>query len=134
MQPVADESLRRLIIATYQETVHHAAIPEDLRTALNTNERVPAFLYNLECELARLPRKQQTIDNVTFSTRELTLFFIKNVKLKADQMMMSDAEKSALHTKHTNARVLNNAADVLNKTGSFDAALTEEVISVLNEK
>jgi hypothetical protein len=121
-----DESLRKLIISTYQQTVKHAEIPNDLRDSLMVNERVPAFLRNLELELAALPKKYQTTEHVTYTTRELTLFFLNNVRIKAEQMMLSDAEKNRLETNHNKAQVLDRAAT----TGIID----EEVMSVLEEE
>lgn len=119
-------SLRDLINTTYQETVEQAQIPSDLKTALKANERVPLFLRNLERELAVVPAKFQTREQAVFATRELTLFFLKNVEKRANEMMLSDAERLRIHTEHHKAQILDSAAT----TGIID----EEVMSVLNEE
>lgn len=119
-------SLRQIIEETYKQTVQQAEIPSDLRDALKANERVPQFLRNLERELAVMPSKLQTREQAVFATRELTLFFIRNVQRRANEMMLSDAEKMRIKTEHHNAQVLDRAAT----TGIID----EEVISVLNEE
>lgn len=119
-------SLRQVIEETYRQTVEQADVPTDLKHALKTNERVPLFLRNLERELATVPAKFQTREQAVFSTRELTLFFLKNVQQRANEMMLSDAEKMRIIDNQHKSNVLDRAAT----TGIID----EEVLSVLNEE
>lgn len=104
----------------------NADVPLELKQSLRVSERMPAFLSKLEREMAIMPRKFQTREQVVFCVRELTLFFLNNVKTKADQMMMSDAAKMAIVDKQEKANVLDKAAT----TGIID----EEVMSVLEEE
>jgi hypothetical protein len=122
-----DESIKKLLIATYQQTVKSVEVSPELKTMLKAHERVPGFIANLEREIALMqksikPTKQELID----MCRDLTVMFCKNIELKANQMMMSDAEKSRLKTEAEAADIIRKAAD----TG----VLTEETIDVLKQE
>ena len=119
-----DESLRTLIIETYQATVRTALVPQELKESLKTYERVPAFLSNLHKELVRTPTA--TKDDVIGITESMTLTFLNLVDQKAKEAMMSDAEKNRILTDAQDAATIRNAAE----TGN----ITEEVIDVLNKE
>jgi hypothetical protein len=121
-----DESLRKLIIETYQATVDKTECDEELKSSLRTNERVPQFITNLERQFLMVPVKYQTKDHVHFTVTELTRVFIKTVQEKARQQMMSDAERSRIRHKADNAAILEKATN----TGIID----DEVMNVLNEE
>jgi hypothetical protein len=119
-----DESLRTLIIETYQATVRTALVPQELKDSLKTYERVPAFLSNLYNELARTPTAMK--DDVIGITESMTLTFLNLVDQKAKEAMMSDAEKNRILTEQQDAETIRNAAESGN--------ITEEVIHVLNKE
>lgn len=80
--------IERLIIADYQERVALSPdIPADLRRALRTHERVPAFMSRLlaqikQCEKKGLHLSRELIKQMTY---DFTDMFIKAVKTKAEQ-------------------------------------------------
>jgi len=121
-----DDSLRKFIIAMYQQAVNDSEAPVELKLSLRASERVPKFLMNLEKECALLPNKHQTKEKIGYLISQMTKVFLKNIQAQADQMMLSDAEKSRIRTEHDNAQILDKAAT----TGVID----EEVIHVLNEQ
>ena len=125
-RPVNDESLTKLIRETYKVSVRRANIPQELKEALRTNERVPLFLRNIQNEVKRLPNKYQTADTVTNLVKELTSLFLNGIVKKVNEQMLSDAEKTRMITADNKSKILDRAAT----TGIID----EEVLSVLEEK
>jgi hypothetical protein len=123
-----DESLRTLIIETYQATVRTALVPQELKESLKTYERVPAFLSNLHKELVRTPTA--TKDDVIGITESMTLTFLNLVDQKAKEAMMSDAEKNRILSDAQDAAQFSKGADELIETET----ISEETIDVLNKE
>ena len=92
--------LHRLVRECYRKTVASAPVPDELKRALRTSERVPKFIDNMAGEIHRLPKqykKQIIIDTV----RDFTLSFLATFQLQAEQAMMSDLAKAQVISEAT---------------------------------
>ncbi len=70
-------------------------IPADLKRALKTHERVPAFIDNLSKALYKVPKDIKT-ETIIMAVHSLTDLFISNVMRKSDESRMSAMEKHRL--------------------------------------
>lgn len=89
-------SFKKFIHEDYKEAIALAKdIPEELRRALKTNERVPIFFDNLEAQLRIAEARGIKLDRpmIKMMVYSLTEFFIKTVKAKADLDSKSDLQK-----------------------------------------
>ena len=104
--------LRDLCVQYYRETVARAEIPNELKRALKSHERVPRFIDNLVRELkgVSFPLSPQTIK---MTVRDLTHMFIAAVKVTSEQRLMSDMEKLVLKKRDDEKREFEAAADAL---------------------
>ena len=125
-RPVNDESLKRLIIATYQESINALECDQGLKEALKSHERIPLFLLNLQKQFTAIPAHLATKENVIYTVKEMTRVFVANVEKKANEQMMSDAEKTRMIREDEKAKIIDHAAD----TG----IINEEVLDVLREE
>jgi len=117
-------TLRDMVRADFAEFVKvDPAVPEDLRRALRTNERVPGFIDRLAQELQQVEDNGIKLDRLKIKmvVYELTATFVGLLKHRANEMEMSDIAKS--HAR----RVIQEQEEILNK---FDkdgnADFTEE--------
>jgi len=110
--------IRDYIVQDYQEAVALYNGPEELKKSLRASERAPAFIDNLVRELSKFPEiKRETIKSVTY---DLTNVFLDAVKLKAEQMMLSDAAKNAMKAEHEEAKRMDKLANRLNAGEAVD--------------
>jgi len=85
-------NLKNIVRADYQECVSLMVdVPSELKAALRTSERVPAFIDKLAAELEKSAKKvtlkREDIKQATYS---LTEFFVNNFKKSAERKAMSD--------------------------------------------
>ncbi len=102
-------NLRALVYQSYQTTVALAQIPDELKRALKTHERVPRFVNNLVKELEAVPdlKKTTIIDTVT----SLTNVFLSNIQRKAEVDQMSALKKLELQKQAERAEEFKKAAE-----------------------
>lgn len=92
-----DMELRDLVIHTYQEYIRTFKMPGELKRALKTKERIPAFLDRIVIEFKKLDeqkvkyKKKDIVELVEHSTYWLIQSLIFQTK--------SDLEKSLLKSK-----------------------------------
>jgi len=123
-----DQSLRDLIVSTYQDAVRNALVDEELKQALKTHERVPAFLGNLTRELSAVPKI--TKEEVQQAVHGMTNVFLNACIQRANEMMLSDAEKSRIKTEIADAEQIKKGADELLDHGT----ISEETLHVLQKE
>src|SRR3990172_5198299 len=105
--------LRRLIQQDYREAVAFTKMPDDLRRALKTHERIPAFLTNLERELSsHKVTKFLSRTKIKRIVYDLTAMFIKNAERVVNERMMSDAARWAIEKKASERKELETAVDL----------------------
>jgi len=112
--------MRELIRASYREAVLLAKVPQELKLALKTSERVPGFLTNLEREVLALPLKFQNAMTVKKLVYDLTDVFLRNIERKSTEKIMSDAQKTSMIRAHDKAKRIDQAVD--------SGIITEEVL------
>lgn len=95
--------MRSILISEYQATVAMADIPTELKHALKTNERVPAFINNLERELIAVPHKFRTELTIRNTVHDLTNVFLNSIQRKANEDALTTAAKQALKDKASKA-------------------------------
>lgn len=116
--------LRAMLIKHYQQYVtNEPNIPLELKKALNTNERVPAFIDNLAKEFSAPYFKQVSNNQIKEHATQMISLFINLVREKATQAMMSDIAKSKIKQDIQNKQVIDNAVT----TG----VINEEVMAAL---
>jgi ethanolamine ammonia-lyase large subunit len=104
--------LKSLVILHYQERIaERQDIPNELRRALKTHERVPTFIENLHKEflLMRKVSKEQIRD----ATRSLTDVFIAAVRAKCEQRDLSALEIRRINEEYAMKRLGEAAAEAL---------------------
>lgn len=89
---------REMVIADFQERVRmNPDIPDDLKQALKTNDRVPMFVDNLVAEISRFDRlpKKVNVDRMKLKdlVYSMTDFFCFALKKYKDEQGMSDIQK-----------------------------------------
>lgn len=131
-------TLRELVIKEYQSHVrNHPQIPHELKIALRSNERVPAFLDNLVIEMKTVEAlKGMTNNKMREVVRSMTDTFVTLVMKKAEQDSWSSAKKAAEKQNEYKQKIIEAAADKINsetENGNNVIDLGEETISVLKE-
>jgi len=104
--------LRQLCVSTYQDFVKNEPMPDDLRRALKTHERVPVFIDGLVKELSNVKHsvpKQSIIDAV----HSMSKVFLRCVEQKAKELYMSDIAKLTIKKKADDKLALDAAVDAL---------------------
>lgn len=96
--------MRNLIIKSYQQSVALAPVPEELKRALKTHERVPGFLSSLERNLISVPRQLRTAQNIEATVHDMTMIFLNGLVQKAEEARMSDAVKQGMLDKAAKAK------------------------------
>lgn len=87
-------------------------IPEELRRALKTNERVPLFIDNLAKSLYRLPKDIRK-ETIILAVHDMTDLFINNIERKATERRMSRMEMHRLLEAEAKKAQLRAMADTL---------------------
>lgn len=83
--------LARKVYRQTVDTMPPEYMPEGLRVALRSHERVPLFIDNLAKQFAKVPHaSRETLEQ---ATRDMTIFFINAAKTAKDQKMMSVMKK-----------------------------------------
>lgn len=96
--------LRSIIVKIYQAKVDKAEIPNELKRALRSHERVPKFVDNLTRELRQV--KGLRMDQIKDATESLTEFFIKNVEAMAESRVISVLEADRINREYEAKRIL----------------------------
>lgn len=101
----------------FQEYVALADINADLKRALKSHERVPAFVDNLAKELYHLPFdvSRETIKKLVYDMSDL---FIKLLVRKADEGLMSDIAKTQIQKEADTIKKMDQLADDLISGGT----------------
>lgn len=118
---------RKMIERTYAETVSRARIPDELRSALKSSERVPQFITRMSDALyginqkrlieGKRPVKPETIKE---TIRDMTLVFLDGLQKEANHRIASDIEKSKQKAKADYQKDLEASSD-----GQFVGAFEE---------
>lgn len=96
--------LRKKIVTHYQERVKTAEIPNELRRALKTEERIPLFVDNLTRELSKVRNLRE--DQLRDSVYSMTDVFIAAVKAKAEQRNLSELEVARINFAYAAKRAM----------------------------
>ena len=117
-------NLKTLIQTEYRLAVAQAAVPEELKRSLKTNERVPSFIANLEAEFKKLP--PQILSNqrkLQDTVRSLTNLFLHLVEKKATQNIQSDLETARIKAEQQYLKEIDETSEG-RPTGEFIEILT----------
>ena len=118
--------LRAMLVKHYQQHIaNHPSIPHELKIALKSNERVPAFLDNLVVEFSKPYFKQISNNKIRDYSTQMIDLFINLVRQKANERMMSEAAKYQVQKNIENKQVIDNAVT----SGIID----EEVLSAIQD-
>lgn len=106
--------LKYLCRQDFQEYVQLAQIPEDLKRALRSHERVPLFIDNMASEFQKVPFHvdRETIKKTVYDFTEI---FLRNVMRVADERAMSDLAKQAMIDKAKEMAEADLLADSFNE-------------------
>jgi hypothetical protein len=121
--------VRNLIIADYQEFIalHGHEFPDDMIRALKANERVPLFLNNLVKEITIAEHRRKVNlkrSDIKMIVYDMTRSFLKLIKRRADEMQMSDLEKSRLVAEEAKRHSVNaEEAAELTKELTYDKVI-----------
>jgi proline dehydrogenase len=105
--------LRRLCREQYAARVAmRQDIPNELKRALKTHERVPVFVDNLVKQLNH-PKIRKDIGQATIimAIHDMTDIYINNVMKMADERRLSDLEKSRRVKKSEDLQLVRDLAD-----------------------
>lgn len=114
--------LKTQIHDAYKEAVALSSCPQELKNSLKTNERVPGFLKNLQKELATVPGGVKPYQ-VKMTVYDLTRIFLRAVERKANERMLSDAEKTRITKEQDKVKKFKEVAD----TGVVTEEFLEDV-------
>ena len=107
--------LKPLCIQTYQTTVASMQIPDELKRALKTHERMPRFLDNLVIELkvSRTRGIDVSDEEAKKIVDSMTRFFVQNVQRHADDRIMSEAAKGQIKREEQTKKEMRQLADAI---------------------
>lgn len=88
-------------------------IPEELRKALKTHERVPKFFEGLQKEFATIEQRKikMTREDVKKVVYDLTMVFVACLKRRVDEQSMSDLGRLISKNKAQKIKDLDETAD-----------------------
>lgn len=114
--------IRDLIRKAYRDYIEtEYSVPTELRLSLRTHERVPVFVDNMARELSRpgLNLKRETL---IMCVRDMTRFFIENVKRAAEERTLSPLAKSLLKKRVDDMKDFRRQAEALENEGKEHVA------------
>lgn len=99
----------------YRETIEKQdTVPSELKRALRTHERVPAFIDNLAKELLKVNPRTSRV-NLELAVRDLTLLFVGAVKTAAEQKALSPLALALKQSQIDKAKELENTLTQIEK-------------------
>jgi hypothetical protein len=113
-------SLRKTVVADYQEAVKLIEMPHELRRALKANDRVPGFLVKLEKELAKVHPKLLNRLTIKTTVYDMTTLFVKGVLAKRDFEHASKLEQIRRQNVLDTKQELSDQADAINRGEEVD--------------
>ena len=120
--------LEPLCIEMYQTTVASMQIPDELKRALRTHERMPRFLDNLVIEL-KISRSR----GIDISDEEakkivdsMTRFFVQNVQRHADDRIMSEVAKGQIKREEQTKKEMRQLADAIFEESEANEQITRD--------
>ncbi len=107
-----------IVRKAYRDYILRAPIPKELKRALGTHERIPAFIDNLAKEVRGIDiiRKQKmkrpmTKAQIVWLAESMTEVFITGVRNQAKARMLSPLAHQAIQTEQDHLKILEQAAD-----------------------
>lgn len=97
-------------------------MPNELRRALKSHERVPTFINRLVVELSKVDRLR--LDQIKDATESLTEIFVASVQAAKDQKALSPLEVARINEKYKARRTmqLEVEAEILRERDMIDRA------------
>ena len=120
--------LKPLCIQTYQTTVASMQIPDELKRALKTHERMPRFLDNLVIELkvSRTRGIDVSDEEAKKIVDSLTRFFVQNVQRHCDDRIMSEAAKGQIKREEQTKKEMRQLADAIFEESEANEQITRD--------
>lgn len=116
-------TIRELCRKEYQFVVRTMEMPEELRRALKSHERVPLFIDNLAREFGKLTFQAKK-ETIVQAVHDMTKLFIVGVRANAEAMQMSSLERARLEREAEKAERMKKDVETFDEKG-FAHVLTE---------
>lgn len=125
--------IRQIVNEDFQEFIlMDPSVPNDLRDSLRVKERSPLFINNLVGQIHEVIRvkphiklDRMKIKNLVY---DMTKMFVHLLKVKADEMIASEAEKSRIKASIEGDEI----SQMLDDHGNAD--LTEQLGVIIKDK
>ena len=117
-------TLREFCVKEYQMFILEAAMPEELRRALRTHERVPVMIDKLVHEFRAVPNAKR--ETIALAVRDVSRWFVNAVKLKAEQRRMSDLAKITIQKDQDRVDQFKKDVETLDEKGAMHVLETSE--------
>ena len=92
-----------------------ADVPQGLKDALKTHERIPVFIDNLAAQLSGI--KKISREQVVSAVRDLSHVFVRAVRLQADERVISPLKKAIAKAEASRKAEMDKLVDAIDTRG-----------------
>ena len=96
-----------------------ADVPQGLKDALKTHERIPVFIDNLAAQLSGI--KKISREQVVSAVRDLSHVFVRAVRLQADERVISPLKKAIAKAEASRKAEMDKLVDAIDTRGITNA-------------